>query len=145
MSAQSPTDPPADQWRSTIVGEVTGHLMASLRNLHRLHGGDRDAVARNLAAVAPGSVDSSEEPIVIKVESFGLTELVTLREYIFHFIQDREIGLEEAREVLGEAPGALLYNRDDFFDHPEFLQLHSAIDPGTLAAEIERLDPMGEG
>jgi hypothetical protein len=123
-----------------LLGEATAALTAALRNLCRLHGGDEEAVGRALHGALAAATDRPEDPIVIKVESLGAVELVTLREYIEDHVQDWWIGLEDAARVLAEAPEPLVHNADDAIRHPEYLQLHSALDERLLRAEIERLE-----
>jgi hypothetical protein len=76
---------------------------------------------------------------VIKVESFGAAEFVTLREYIEQYIEGWETGLESAREVLANAPKPFIYNYDEAIRYPQRLQLHTAVDKHLLGVEIERL------
>lgn len=129
----------ADQAWSPIRADLRSLLTATIRSLHRLLGGDAEAL-EEMVREAVGTAGGLEEPIAIKVESLGLIELVTLREYVELYVQDWEAGLHEARALLAESPKPLVHKRDEALRHPEFLQLHSATDPDILAAEIGRLE-----
>jgi hypothetical protein len=122
-----------------LVCEVTWTATLALRSLYRLHDGDGEAVGRELVAIDTSAAGRTAEPVVIKVEMFGAVILVTLREYAEEFVDDWEIGLEHAREVLTRAPRPFVYNEGDAIRHPEYLQLHTAVDEDLLRFEIERL------
>jgi hypothetical protein len=92
-----------------------------------------------MAQIASAAAEKAGEPIVIRCRSMGSTELVTLREYIEEYVQDWEIGVRQAEEILAEDPHPFVHNQCDAIRHPELLQLHSAISAPLLADEIERL------
>jgi hypothetical protein len=139
MKRESPTAID-EEGRAELVAEAAGLVGAALQSLRRVLQGDEEAVGAALAGIlAATGAEIPEEPVVIRAESIGATELVTLREYIEVHVQDREIGIREAEEILAEAPSPLVTNLDEAIRHPEFLQLHTAIEPRLLASEIERL------
>ncbi|HVX32141.1 MAG TPA: hypothetical protein VHA80_03290 [Solirubrobacterales bacterium] len=123
-----------------LIAEARWAVTLALRNLYRLHGGDAEAVGQEMAGIDTAAGGKAAEPIVIRVETLGAVALVTLREYVEEYVQDREIGLEDAREILVAAPRPFVYNADDAISRPEYLQLHSALDEDLLRAEIRRLE-----
>ena len=125
-----------DPW----MREARANGVAAIRNLHRLLGGDGDALEQVLGEITPSAMERVVEPVVVAVESFGVTDLVTLREYLESFVEDWEIGLENAREILRAAPRPFVYNQDDALRSPQYLQLHRALDPASLSAEIGKLE-----
>lgn len=122
-----------------LVAQARRTVTLALRNLYRLHDGDAEAVGQDMVGIDTAAAGKAAEPIVIRVETFGAVALVTLREYIKEYVDDWEIGLDDAREVLAAAPRPFVYNADDAIRHPEYLQLHTALDEELLGVEIERL------
>lgn len=133
--------PPAidEETRERLAAEAAGLVSVALRCLRRVHQGDEEAVGRALAQTESAAADKAGEPIVIRCESMGSTELVTLREYIEEYVQDWEIGFQQAEEILAEDPHPFVHNQYDAIRHPELLQLHRAISARLLADEIDRL------
>lgn len=127
-----------------LRSEATVAATTALRNLHRLHPGNHEAVGQAMHEILTAAIDDPGEPIAIRVESLGRVEYVTLREYIEVYVQDWQIGLEVARTVLGEFPAPHVYNQEDAIRHPEYLQLHTALDERLLGTEIERLVREGD-
>jgi hypothetical protein len=136
-------DTPAGFDRETferLLAEASAAATGALRNLHRLLGGDEEAVGQAMAAIDAAAGENPDEPIVIGVERLGAIELVTLREYIEDHVQDWDIGLQEASAVLEEAPQPLVCNAEEAIRHPGYLRICTALDEGLLRAEIERLE-----
>jgi hypothetical protein len=131
--------PPVTHIENPLVAETRADAVATLSSLYRLFGED-DGLRQALQAMVAAPVDPAPEPIVIAVESFGVTEFVTLAEYIDLYIADRELGLGYAREVLTHSPQPFVYNHDDCIREPQYLQLHRTIDPSLLETEIERME-----
>jgi hypothetical protein len=123
-----------------VAAEAVAAVTTAVRNLYRVHQGDEEAVGQSMRDIlGAASVRRVDEPVVIRIERLGVTDMVTLREYFEDYAQDWDLGLAEDREVLAEAPRPFVYHQDDAIRHPELLQLHTAIDPGLLEAEIDRL------
>jgi hypothetical protein len=138
--SDKPTIEMDEETRERLAAEAAAAVTAALRILQVVHRGDEKAVKRSMKdIVGAASVERVDEPIVIRVETMGMTDMVTLREYFEVYTQDWDIGLAEAEEVLAEAPRPLVYNQDDAIRHPELLQLHTAIDPDLLESEMNRL------
>jgi hypothetical protein len=125
-----------DPW----MREARANATAAIRNLYRLLGDEEDALEQALGEITPVAMERAGEPVVIAVESIGVVDLVTLREYIESFVEDWEIGLDNAREILRAAPRPFVYNQDDALLAPESLQLHRALDHPALSAEIAKFE-----
>jgi hypothetical protein len=135
------TDAPADgnEKRRRRMGDEIGEAAISgLRNLYLLHGDE--AIGLIAQAREAAAVQRPQEPVVIAIESFGATELATLREYVELYVEDWEIGLEEGRSLLAALPEQVIDNASEATRRPGSLRLLRVLDRGLLEAELGRLE-----